>query len=260
MNEYSVDKVIKYIVDSRKNFSKLDIIDYMPNSEKEAYQIQAGVHIKLNNLKDPIVGKKIGCTTKVMQNYLKINHPCAGTIRKSNCYNSGVHLDYNNFHKVGVECELAIRLKENIYYSEKPDRTKLCLGIKDIIAAIEIVDDRYIDWKNFSANYLIADDFFSAGCVLGDEISFDKVNDIGKLSGKMYINDIEVGKGEGNDILGDPILALSWLVSRKDIIGDYLPKDSVILLGSLVETQWLKCHDKVQICIENIGNANVSFL
>ena len=58
MDKYSVDKTIKYIINSRKNFTKLDIIDYMPKSEKEAYQIQTGVHAQLNNLSDPIVGKK----------------------------------------------------------------------------------------------------------------------------------------------------------------------------------------------------------
>ena len=36
--------------------------------------------------------------------------------------------------------------------------------------AIEIVDDRYVKWETMGAPTLIADDFFAAGCVLGEAV------------------------------------------------------------------------------------------
>ena len=63
----------------------------------EAYFIQNKVHSLLNSGFDRPIGKKIGCTTNVMQNYLKIDHPCAGTIRKSNCYKTGCTLNTKKY-------------------------------------------------------------------------------------------------------------------------------------------------------------------
>ena len=36
--------------------------------------------------------------------------------------------------------------------------------------AIEIVDDRYAKWETLGAPTLVADDFFAAGCVLGEAV------------------------------------------------------------------------------------------
>ena len=71
----SINKSVNYILNCRKNFKKIGLTDYMPNNEEEAYMIQNNLHKILNKEKDKIIGKKIGCTTKVMQSYLKINHP-----------------------------------------------------------------------------------------------------------------------------------------------------------------------------------------
>ncbi len=38
-------------------------------------------------------------------------------------------------------------------------------------AGIEIVDDRYVDYKSLDTPTLIADDFFDAGCVIGTPTS-----------------------------------------------------------------------------------------
>lgn len=259
MDSFSINKSAEYLLNCRKNLKKIDITDYIPENEKDAYRIQNCIHKILNKNGDKVIGRKIGCTTKVMQDYLDISYPCAGIIREKQCYRSGIILDYSNYHKVGVECELAIRLSKDIHYANKPDIAILYESIEEIITAIEIVDDRYSNWKNFTASYLIADDFFSAGCVLGSSRSSFNIKEMGKLEGEMLINGIEVGRGLGNDILGNPISALEWLVSRKDIIGEYIPKGQIILLGSLVQTKWLSLGDSVEVNIKDIGSASVSF-
>ena len=260
MNKGKIDKSVRYLLNSRKNFNKVDQTDFMPSNETEAYKIQNQVHKLLDIHGDKVIGKKIGCTTKVMQNYLNIDHPCAGTIRNSQCYESESILKFSDFHRVGVECELAIKLCKDVYYSDEPNIKELYDSIYEVIAAIEIVDDRYSDWKKFSANYLISDDFFSAGCVLGSSKIMSNIKDLSKLKGIMCINGKEVGNGYGKDILGHPMNAYSWIVSRKDIIGKYIPKGCIILLGSLVQTKWLCAGDLVEVSIEGIGSVKVTFV
>ena len=260
MNKKLIDKSVKYILNSRKKFKKIDLTEFMPNNETEAYTIQQEVHKKLDTNVDKVIGKKIGCTTKVMQNYLNIDHPCAGTLRNKQCHLSESILNYSDFHRVGVECELAVKLCKDVFYTNKPSKNILYDSIEKVIAAIEIVDDRYTSWKDFSANYLIADDFFSAGCVLGDSKILSNVPSLTNLKGTMYINGMEIGNGYGRDILGDPMNAFSWIVSRRDIIGSFIPKGSIILLGSLVQTKWLSIGDSVEVNINDVGRVKVSFV
>ena len=51
-----------------------------PIDEAEGYQIQRAVHDLLLPQVGPVVGYKIGCTSKVMQDYLQIAHPCGGGV------------------------------------------------------------------------------------------------------------------------------------------------------------------------------------
>ena len=259
MNEDLISKCSNYLINCRKKVIKIKLQNFMPKTEIQAYRIQNNLHKILNKDDDKIIGKKIGCTTPVMQNYLGIKHPCAGTLRENQCYQSGSILKYENYCKVGVECELAISLSKDIFCTKSPNVNNLYSSIDKVFAAIEIVDDRYLNWNNFPTNYLIADDFFSSGCVLGDYNKYSELRDLKGMKGRMLINNIEVGEGIGKDILGDPINALIWIVSRKEIIGEFLPKGSIILLGSLVQTKWLNQGDIVEVDINKLGKAKVSF-
>ena len=44
--------------------------------------------------------------------------------------------------------------------------------------AIEIVDDRYVEWELMGAPMLVADDFFAAGCVLGKAVARTKAPEL----------------------------------------------------------------------------------
>ena len=73
-----------------------------------------------------------------------------------------------DFLHVGVECEIAVRLARDLPAAEAPyDQTSVAGALGACMAAIEVVDDRYQDYKSLDAPTLIADDFFNAACVLG---------------------------------------------------------------------------------------------
>jgi hypothetical protein len=51
-----------------------------PADEAAAYRIQEQLHLDIAAAgKGTVAGYKIGCTTEVMQRYLEIGNPCAGT-------------------------------------------------------------------------------------------------------------------------------------------------------------------------------------
>jgi len=142
-----------------------------PQDEAGGYRIQDALHELLAADFGALVGYKIGCTSAVMQRYLGIPHPCGGGVFANGVHPSGVSLPARDFVRVGVECEIAVRLAHDLEPSQAPFTADVVAqAVEAYLPAIEIVDDRYADWQTIGAPTLVADDFFAAGCVLGEPV------------------------------------------------------------------------------------------
>ena len=128
------------------------------------------------------------------------------------------------------------------------------------MAGIELVDDRYDDYTAFPTPILVADDFFNSGVVLSKEKTSWKSLDLMKLEGVMRIDDVEVGRGSGADILGHPMEALAWLANHCISLGAPLKKGKFIMLGSVVKTVFIEKPATVSIRFDELGEASVRFV
>src|ERR1700759_2245404 len=93
---------------------------FAPRDEAEGYQVQRALHDLLLPSAGALVGYKIGCTSKVMQQYLDIPHPCGGGVFARGVHESGVKLAASDYVRVGVECEIAVRLAQNLAAGQGP--------------------------------------------------------------------------------------------------------------------------------------------
>src|SRR6201997_5415210 len=117
--------------------------DLAPKDEAEGYRVQRAVHDLLLQQTGSLVGYKIGCTSKVMQQYLDIPHPCGGGVFARGVHESGVRLRAADFVRVGVECEIAVRMGRDLAAGQGPFTADGVAGaIEAYLPAIEIVDDR----------------------------------------------------------------------------------------------------------------------
>src|SRR6185312_1733488 len=115
--------------------------------EAAGYRTQRAVHDLLLPQYGAIVGFKIGCTSAVMQQYLDIPHPCSGGVFARGVHDSGASLRAADYVRVGVECEIAVRLGRDLASSQAPfTAAHVAPAIEAYLPAIEIVDDRYVDW------------------------------------------------------------------------------------------------------------------
>jgi 2-oxo-3-hexenedioate decarboxylase/2-keto-4-pentenoate hydratase len=232
-----------------------------PADEQAAYRVQAALHDCLTRAgRGDVVGHKIGCTTPVMQAYLGIDHPCAGGVFAATVAREEGRFDWERFVRVGVECELAVELGADLPPARAPfDRAAVAAAVSSCMAAIEVVDDRYRDYRSLSTPTLIADDFFGAGCVLGRPVSgFDPAR-LARARAAMRINGERVGEGVGTDILGEPLDALAWLANSLAQRGDGLKRGEFVLLGSLVQTHWLRPGAEVVVENEPLGAVRATF-
>jgi 2-keto-4-pentenoate hydratase len=232
-----------------------------PADEAAAYAIQDALHARLTAAGwGALAGHKIGCTTPVMQQFLGIEHPCAGGVFAPTVQHGCGAFRHADFLHVGVECEIAVRLAEDLPAERAPfDRRAVAAVVGACMAAIEVVDDRYEHYRSLDAPTLIADDFFNAGCVLGAPVASWRELDLASLRGRMTINGAEVGTGYGADILGHPLEALAWLANALAARGRQLAAGELVLLGSVVETRWVEAADRVEIEIDGLGAASCAF-
>jgi 2-keto-4-pentenoate hydratase len=235
--------------------------DAAPRTEAEGYLIQEALRDLLAADFGASVGYKIGCTSKVMQEYLDIPHPCGGSVFTKGVHASGASLRHQDFVRVGVECEIAVRLASGLPPSQAPfTADTVAHAIEAYLPAIEIVDDRYSHWQTMGAPILVADDFFAAGCVLGKAIARSKAPDLLDVVGRAIINGNEVARGTGADVLGHPHHALAWLANHLAAGGKGLRAGEIVLTGSLVKTIWLNAGDRVLMDLSGLGQVQVAFV
>lgn len=211
----------------------------VPADPAAAYAVQARLRALLLPELGARAGDKVGCTTPVMQAYLGIPTPCAGTIYASTVLRSPARVPAPAEVVLGVECEIAVRLAADL--PGGPDgvgRAEAAAAVGGAMLALEIVADRYRDYTALDTPTLIADDFFGAGCVLGPEHPAAAI-DLRAVTAAMTIDGEERGRGIGTEILGDPLAVLAWLAGLRAAEGTPLRAGMVVLLGSLVRTQWV---------------------
>jgi len=251
------------IAAARRNRTPLQPLaaDAAPRTEADGYRIQQALRELLAADFGPLAGYKIGCTSAVMQQYIGIPHPCGGSVFARGVHDSGVSLRAGDFVRVGVECEIAVRLARDLPPSQAPFAAdSVAQAVEAYLPAIEIVDDRYSHWQTMGAPTLVADDFFAAGCVLGKPVARSAAPDLLDVIGRAVINGVEAASGTGADVLGHPHHALAWLADHLAADGKGLRAGQIVLTGSLVKTIWLKSGDKVMMDLSGLGRVEAAFV
>lgn len=257
--QLAIAEVLRYVRLNRTPLAALPP-EGIPHDEADAYRVQDALHNLLSPDFGNQIGYKIGCTSTVMQVYLGIDHPCAGGLYMAGFKSSGASLRYADYVHVGVECEIAVRLAHDLLPSGDAFTAEtVAPAIEAYFPAIEIVDDRYADWRSMDPRALIADDFFAAGCVLGKGVAAADAPDLTSVVGRAIVNGKEVGRGTGADVLGHPHHALAWLANHLAAQGKILQAGEFVMTGSLVKTEWLNAGDDVLMELSGLGSVTVDF-
>ena len=138
-----------------------------------------------------------------------------------------------------------------------PDRGSA--AVEACLAAIEVVDDRYSDFRELGVPTLVADDFFAAGCVLGPPVTGWRDFDLAALEAATAIDGVEIGRGHGADVMGHPLEALAWLANGMAGRGRGLRRGQFVLTGSIVAVHWLAPGESAAVEVEGLGAVRVRF-
>ena len=242
-----------------------------PQNIVQSYQLQDELNKKLSGELGLPMGYKIGCTTEVMQSYLNIPHPCAGRIFQSTAQFAAqfaaqlaAQLGQAQYRlaelcRPGVECEIAVLIGKDMPAGNSYTAQQSYTSIDAVMASIELVDDRWIDYQSVDVYSLIAENFFGAGCVFGEPVSLS-FDELASVTGELRVNGSLIGTGCGADILGHPCEALAWLANHQVERGSPLRAGDYVSLGSVVKTQWLDVGDTVDINFAGLGACSLTLI
>jgi 2-keto-4-pentenoate hydratase len=206
-----------------------------PATISDAYDIQERYVALLHDKHGNTVGYKVGLTSAPMQAFCRIDHPIAGVVLARRVHQSGASVRRSDFGRLGLEFEIAVRIKSDVPVAGTPYTAEMIQPhIDGVCAAIELVDDRSADYANLDVRSLVADNSWNGGIVLSGFAA--KWPDLESVLGRATKDQVAIGEGHGRDILGHPFNSVAWLATQLAARGVRLKAGQVVMTGSVMKT------------------------
>ena len=254
-----LEQIAKFMLDqhkSKQNFQNLPET-LMPKNLNEAYKIQE--IFQKNSGRGQLGGFKIALASKVQQELCGIDHPIAGGIFANEIKSSQETFDLDNFHGLGLEFELAVTLSDDLKPGMEPfDKNNIKQFIKSLSPAFELIIDRDADYSNINPLTMITDNAWCSGIVLGKELSnWEKLN-LDVIRSQLLWNDEAPQDAMIKD--ANPLESLSWVSNLLTSLGRTIPKDSVIITGSVIKTRAPNKGDHIIYKVEDLSEVEIKII
>ena len=235
--------------------SKLEALEtrLRPQSRADGYAVQAA-------LGDQLFGWKIAATSEAGQKHINVAGPLAGRIMRDTVIaDGGTASMKGNAMRVG-EPEFCFRMGRDLAPRPSP------FGVDEVLAAvdslhpaIEIPDSRFADFAGAGEAQLIADNACAHLFVLGAATpanwrAMDLVEERPQITlrGERYV-------GHGKNVLGDPLIALTWLANELRGLGITLRAGEVVTTGTCHPPLPIQAGDHFAADFGMLGKVSVGF-
>ena len=232
-----------------------------PASRTDGYAIQSHLVIKGRGL----VGWKIAATSTTGQAHIGVDGPLAGRLLAERTFRTGASLALANNRMRVAEPEFAFRVGQSLAPRAKDYVVGDVLDAMDAaLPALEVPDSRFADFATVGAAQLIADNACAHEFVLGEAVFADWR----QLDFAAHRVHAEVrGKaaraverdGVGANVLGDPRVALTWLVNELSRIGVTLNAGAIVTTGTCMQPLAIEPGDQVAVDFGVLGTISASF-
>ncbi|WP_417508571.1 2-keto-4-pentenoate hydratase [Microbacterium sp.] len=205
-----------------------------------------------------LVGRKIGLTSKAMQQATGITEPDYGVMFDDTVFSSGAELRFDDFSNVRIEVELAFVLKAPL---EGPNCT-----LEDALAAIDYavpaleVLNSHIELEGRTIVDTISDNAAYGAMVLGDVRKRPDEIDLRWVPGVLSRNGEIEETGVAQGVLGHPATGVAWLANKFHQHGARLEAGEIILAGSFTRPMWVHKGDEVRCDYAEMGEIACRFI
>lgn len=223
----------------------------------DAYAIQLRMIERRVAAGEKIVGKKIGVTSKPVQDFLGVYQPDFGQLTSAMVYAEGDVIPLDTLIQPKAEAELAFVLKEDLI---GPGVTVMDVirATDYVVPCFEIVDSRITDWK-IKIQDTVADNASCGVYVLGNTRGDPRKIDL-TLAGMVLEKNGELfSTSTGAAVQGSPANAVAWLANTLGTLGIPFRAGEVILSGSQSNLLPVVDGDELVCTIGGLGSCRVKF-
>jgi 2-oxopent-4-enoate/cis-2-oxohex-4-enoate hydratase len=238
-----------------------------PLTDREAdITIEDAYHISLRMVNqrveldgEQVIGKKIGVTSKPVQEMLGVFQPDFGFLTDAMVCEDAADIPIvGNLIQPKAEGEIAFRLKKDLVGPGVTEQDVLD-ATETIMPCFEIVDSRIDDWK-IKIQDTVADNASCGVYVLGKNEVDPRDYDLPNLKMTIYKNGEFHSEGLGSAVQGNPLTAVAWLANTLGEFGIPFKAGEVILSGSLAPLIPVVAGDEMSLEIEGIGGCSCRFV
>jgi 2-keto-4-pentenoate hydratase len=234
-----------------------------------AYSVQQGLVQGRLATGVTVVGRKIGATSKAVQDQLGVDQPDFGYLLSDMDVSHGAApggrpISMRTLLQPRVEAEVAFRLGRDIDVPEEEITAAFVRAAVEVtLPALEIVDSRIAGW-DIGFTDTVADNASSGLFVIGTDakpLTRPGVEGCEPVEVEMSlkINGEVRSSGNGAACLGDPLEALRWLAVQAQRFGDPLRAGHLILSGALGPFVPFEPGDRVEASISGFAPLVVQF-
>jgi 2-keto-4-pentenoate hydratase len=206
-----------------------------------------------------VVGRKIGATSKAVQDQLGVDQPDFGYLLSDMDVSRDVPISMRTLVQPRVEAEVAFRLARDIDVPENEITLDFVRNAVEVaLPALEIVDSRIENW-DIGFTDTVADNASSGLFVIGTDGKPLTELEPRNVEMSLTINGEVRSSGNGAACLGDPLEALRWLAVQASRFGDPLRAGHLILSGALGPFVPFAAGDEVVATISGFDPLSVKF-
>ena len=225
---------------------------------EDAYQIQQRMIQRRLDAGETIIGKKIGVTSKVVMDMLKVNQPDFGMMTSGMVFNEGEAIDTSTMIAPRAEAEVAFVLKSDLM-GPGVTAADVLRATECVVPCFEIVDSRIQDWK-IKIQDTVADNASCGVLVLGGLRKSPRDIDLALAGMVLEKNGEVISTSTGAAVQGSPVNAVAWLANTLGRLGIPLKAGEVILSGSQSPLVPVKAGDSLVCSVGGLGSTSVRFI
>jgi 2-keto-4-pentenoate hydratase len=204
-----------------------------------------------------VVGRKIGLTAKVVQSQLGVDQPDFGLLFADMAVSDDEPIALASLIAPRVEAEVAFVLGSDVP-GGVVTAADIVRATDVVLPAIEVVDSRVEGWDITIAD-TVADNASAARFVLGSTPRSLREVDVRGVLMTMTRDDVVVSSGSGEACLGNPVMAVVWLVNELNRRGAPLSAGDIILSGALGPMVRVEEPGRYEATLDGLGSVRAVF-
>ena len=251
-----IEQISRQLIEAERSCQSIDAIShkFADLSYNDAYAIQLKtIDIKVES-GAVIVGKKIGLTSKAMQEQANIKEPDYGFILDNRVFREGQPIAMKSLIMPRIEAEIAFLLKDGL---KGPGVTAASVlgATEGVMPAFEIIDRRFKG--EITVKDSIADNASNGAVILGGKLTpLSPDIDLRLIGMVLEKNGEIVDTAAGAAVLGNPAEAVAWLANKLNEYSITLRKGEFIISGSLTRAREIESGSFFRATFDRLGSVS----